>query len=85
MFTFYSQDPNRHGPPPASETAVAALKTLKITEDLLASGSEEKQCAVCKDAFELGDGAKEMPCKHLYHPDCILPWLKQHNTCPVCR
>ncbi|GAQ83607.1 hypothetical protein KFL_001540250 [Klebsormidium nitens] len=80
-----AQDPNRHGPPPASASAVAALKSLKITEEVLASGSEEKQCAVCKDTFELGDDAKEMPCKHLYHPDCILPWLKQHNTCPVCR
>ncbi|KAF2302604.1 hypothetical protein GH714_039450 [Hevea brasiliensis] len=76
-------DPNRYGTPPASESAIDALPTIKITEELL--NSEMNQCAVCKDEFEKGAEAKQMPCKHLYHNDCILPWLKMHNSCPVCR
>lgn len=76
-------DPNRHGTPPAAKSAVAALPDIKISEELL--NSDSSQCAVCKDTFELGMEAKQMPCKHIYHKDCIMPWLELHNSCPVCR
>ncbi|OIS97430.1 PREDICTED: E3 ubiquitin-protein ligase RING1-like [Nicotiana attenuata] len=76
-------DPNRYGAPPAAKSAVAGLPDIKITVELL--GSDSSQCAVCKDTFELGEDAKQMPCKHIYHKDCILPWLELHNSCPVCR
>ncbi|XP_062026856.1 E3 ubiquitin-protein ligase RING1 [Rosa rugosa] len=76
-------DPNRYGTPPASKSAIEALPVVKISKELL--DSDSSQCAVCKDSFELGEEAKQMPCKHLYHSDCILPWLELHNSCPVCR
>ncbi|KAF2592779.1 hypothetical protein F2Q70_00042654 [Brassica cretica] len=76
-------DPNRYGPPPASKSAVEALPTVKLTEEMLRS--DMKQCAVCMEEFEDGVGVKEMPCRHVYHHDCLLPWLRLHNTCPVCR
>ncbi|GFP89095.1 E3 ubiquitin-protein ligase ring1-like [Phtheirospermum japonicum] len=76
-------DPNRYGTPPASKSAVEALPSINVDEDLMKS--ELAQCAVCKDDFELGTVVKQMPCKHVYHTDCILPWLELHNSCPVCR
>ncbi|KAK7251128.1 hypothetical protein RIF29_34056 [Crotalaria pallida] len=76
-------DPNRYGTPPASKSAVEGLPNVAVTEELLASDSS--QCAVCKDTFELQEIAKQLPCKHIYHSDCILPWLELHNSCPVCR
>ncbi|XP_057812362.1 E3 ubiquitin-protein ligase RING1 [Salvia miltiorrhiza] len=76
-------DPNRYGTPPASKNAVEGLPDINITEEMLSSDSS--QCAVCKDSFELNEEAKQMPCKHIYHRDCILPWLELHNSCPVCR
>ncbi|CAA7048371.1 unnamed protein product [Microthlaspi erraticum] len=76
-------DPNRYGTPPASKSATDALPTVKVTKDMLQS--ETNQCAVCMDEFEDGIEAKQMPCKHVYHHDCLLPWLQLHNSCPVCR
>ncbi|XVF67014.1 hypothetical protein PTKIN_Ptkin10aG0086500 [Pterospermum kingtungense] len=76
-------DPNRYGTPPASKSAIDSLPSVKISKNHL--NSEFNQCAVCMDEFEEGTQAKQMPCKHLYHKDCILPWLELHNSCPVCR
>ncbi|KAE8669696.1 E3 ubiquitin-protein ligase RING1 [Hibiscus syriacus] len=76
-------DPNRYGTPPASKSAMDALPSVKITKNHL--NSEFNQCAVCMDEFEEGTQAMQMPCKHLYHKDCLFPWLELHNSCPVCR
>lgn len=42
-------------------------------------------CAICKDEIEFGGQAKQLPCSHHYHGDCIVPWLGIRNTCLVCR
>lgn len=76
-------DPNRYGTPPASKSAIDSLPSVKITKNHLYS--EFNQCAVCMDEFDEGTQANQMPCKHLYHKDCIVPWLELHNSCPVCR
>ena len=73
---------DRRAPPPASRSSIDAMPTIKITRGHLHSDSH---CPVCKDKFELGSEARQMPCNHIYHSDCIIPWLVQHNSCPLCR
>ncbi|KAI4302400.1 hypothetical protein MLD38_038149 [Melastoma candidum] len=68
--------------PPASKAAIESMPVVEIGVDHIKS---ELHCAVCKEVFELGCDAREMPCKHIYHKDCILPWLALRNSCPVCR
>ncbi|KAH8491334.1 hypothetical protein H0E87_023474 [Populus deltoides] len=69
--------PNRYGTPPAEKEAVKAMPTVSITQNL--------QCSVCLEEFDIGCEAKEMPCKHKFHGECIVPWLELHSSCPVCR
>ncbi|XP_015078881.2 E3 ubiquitin-protein ligase RING1-like [Solanum pennellii] len=76
-------DLNMNGTPPAARSAVLGLPDVKVSDELL--NSDLSQCAVCKDGFKLDEMVKQMPCKHMYHNDCILPWLEMRNSCPVCR
>ncbi|GMY14518.1 E3 ubiquitin-protein ligase RDUF1-like [Fagus crenata] len=68
--------------PPASKAAIESMPFIKIVASHV---STESHCAICKEPFELDSEAREMPCKHIYHSDCILPWLSIRNSCPVCR
>lgn len=69
---------------PAPKYAIDSLQEITITQELL-DDDPNMLCPVCKDPFRLNASMKLMPCKHTYHPDCIVPWLEINNSCPVCR
>ncbi|KAM6189542.1 E3 ubiquitin-protein ligase RNF126 isoform 1-T1 [Sarcoramphus papa] len=70
------------GPPPADKEKIQALPTIQIAQEHVDSGLE---CPVCKEDYTVGENVRQLPCNHLFHNSCIVPWLEQHDTCPVCR
>ncbi|KAL1360195.1 hypothetical protein HN51_005551 [Arachis hypogaea] len=76
-------DNSRRGAPPASLSFVNNLPRVVVDKDHEKHG--ELVCAICKDALVLGTEASQLPCSHLYHGSCILPWLSTRNSCPLCR
>ncbi|XP_021736626.1 uncharacterized protein LOC110703184 [Chenopodium quinoa] len=71
------------GSPPAADSVIDNLPSVLLSCEGLGEG--EVVCAICKDEVSGEDVVKQLPCLHYYHWDCIVPWLKMRNTCPVCR
>ncbi|CAD6206960.1 unnamed protein product [Miscanthus lutarioriparius] len=43
-------------------------------------------CSICLDNYGDGEVLRKLPeCGHLFHRECVDPWLRHHPTCPVCR
>lgn len=57
-------------PPPASKEAIQKLPEVTVESD-------NKSCPICLKNFSAGDKAKEMPCHHQFHANCILTWLER--------
>ncbi|KAL1200095.1 E3 ubiquitin-protein ligase SGR9, amyloplastic [Cardamine amara subsp. amara] len=69
---------------PAARAAVVALRAVEVF-NAATSNAGEIECVICKEDMTEGRDVCEMPCQHLFHWKCILPWLSKKNTCPFCR
>jgi hypothetical protein len=72
-----------------SKDFINSLSVQKVSQDMVDEGIT---CGICLEALELGQNIIELPCKdkHYFHIkgdncDGIYPWLKENNTCPLCR
>jgi hypothetical protein len=51
-----------------------------------AEGSdEEPHCSICLCEYEEGDKLVSLPCRHIYHEDCITSWTDHNQKCPLCN
>lgn len=46
---------------------------------------EKKNCLIFFENNKDGDKCIALPCMHIFHADCIKTWVKDHNTCPICK
>ncbi|XP_072834917.2 E3 ubiquitin-protein ligase RNF181 isoform X1 [Pogona vitticeps] len=71
-------------PPPASRQAVESLPMVQVTP---VQADKGLKCPVCLLEFEEDETVRKMPCQHLFHAGCILPWLGKVRTedqrCPL--
>ncbi|XP_051190875.1 RING-H2 finger protein ATL39-like [Lolium perenne] len=74
---------------PAARRRLPAFRYDRSVKHNVVDGGEEEPaaaCPVCLGAFRLGETVRLLPmCLHLYHVECIDPWLDAHSTCPICR
>ncbi|XP_072173546.1 uncharacterized protein [Diadema setosum] len=73
---------NGGAPPPASQETIDTLEKVVVTEKMVV---EDASCAICHCDYEIEEVLDRLPCKHIFHNQCITIWLKKSGTCPVCR
>ncbi|XVF84127.1 hypothetical protein PTKIN_Ptkin17bG0001000 [Pterospermum kingtungense] len=76
-------DGSRRGAHPASVSFVHNLPHVIVNDEH--QKHDGLACAICKDVLPVGIEVNQLPCLHVYHPSCILPWLSARNSCPLCR
>lgn len=70
------------GPPPLSAQRINEIPNVQINAEEV---NRKIQCSICWDDFKIDETVRKLPCSHLYHENCIVPWLNLHSTCPICR
>lgn len=74
-----------------SASFINELEQVVITNE---DADNKLCCAICQDNFKMGEKVLKLPCQdpHYYHFESdkelcegILPWLKDNNSCPICR
>lgn len=70
---------------PTHKRVIEALATSAWSGQSLKD--EQVQCCVCLDDLQPGDRIVSLPCNrgHCGHEACMLRWLGQKASCPVCR
>ena len=69
--------------PLAAKSAVEGFPTVTISHNEV--DNDIALCAICKEKISVGEPARQLPCKHMFHSHCIVQWLNIRNSCPTCR
>ncbi len=55
----------------------------KEAAEFLRSVGMPERCTICY--CKEGRAGTKLPCGHIFHTNCITPWIESNNTCPLCR
>lgn len=65
----------------AKGVQAAAVEAFKA--DVVEEGDTDETCAVCMEAYTVGEARKYLPCGHRFHSDCLKAWLESSTKCPL--
>lgn len=65
-----------------SREVLSRIPKLKY-EELMAE--PPPSCPICISDFSSPDEVMQLPCKHVFHTECISEWACISQLCPVCR
>ena len=57
--------------------------TVKILNDI-----DNEDCSICLEKLYDEENNKEiisLDCNHLFHKECVDPWITRNRNCPLCK
>ena len=67
-----------------NEEIIQTYPTSKI-KDVGKLTEDKKRCSICLENYKNNDDSIILPCIHIFHAECIKKWMKNKNTCPICK
>ncbi|KAF4090776.1 hypothetical protein AMELA_G00054990 [Ameiurus melas] len=80
-----ARDRNQRRLGDAAKKAISKLQVRTIKKGDKETESEFDNCAVCIEGYKANDVVRILPCRHVFHKNCVDPWLQDHRTCPMCK
>ncbi|EOA25194.1 hypothetical protein CARUB_v10018505mg [Capsella rubella] len=69
-----------------SQELIETLPTRKFKFGSIFSRKRAgERCVICQLKYKIGERQMNLPCKHVYHSECISKWLSINKVCPVCN
>ncbi|KFV91579.1 E3 ubiquitin-protein ligase RNF128, partial [Eurypyga helias] len=93
-FIFYSlrrlriarhQSKNQQQLKARAKKAIEQLELRTLKQGDKETGPDEDTCVVCMELYKPNEVVRVLTCNHLFHKNCIDPWLLEHRTCPMCK
>ena len=67
---------------PLTEDQISKLKHTEYDKDIYG----DSKCGICQSEIDGNEKIIELPCKHIFHTECIMPWIREyHHICPICK
>ncbi|KAM6299960.1 E3 ubiquitin-protein ligase RNF128 [Aegotheles albertisi] len=93
-FIFYSarrlriaraQSKNQRQLKAKAKKAIEQLQLRTLKQGDKETGPDGDSCVVCIELYKPNEVVRILTCNHLFHKNCIDPWLLEHRTCPMCK
>lgn len=78
--SFPAENRNRKGK--LTKVMKGRLRNSLLSLDVICN---QPSCPICSEDYVVGMEALKLPCSHVFHRDCVMPWLEQKQNCPICR
>ena len=70
---------------PSGGQAASHEDLKRVVTSKIPSHQLDEKCSVCLAKYKQGETVSALPCKHIFHDDCIQSWFRNNDSCPLCR